>query len=91
MIDTVASVVRQWRHKMRPVDADLMKESIVVMDENLAEALREWIDAQPTIESPKMRARWIFVDGYRCSACNYKLQTTGLLAYCPSCGADMRN
>lgn len=33
----------------------------------------------------------IWIQGYdiRCSICNYKLQTTGLLTYCPNCGAEM--
>lgn len=33
--------------------------------------------------------RWQWVDGVRCSICNYKLQTTGLPSYCPNCGATM--
>ena len=32
---------------------------------------------------------WQWVDGVRCSICNYKLQTTGLTSYCPNCGARM--
>lgn len=32
---------------------------------------------------------WLWVDGVRCSICNYKLQTTGLPSYCPNCGAKM--
>ena len=35
------------------------------------------------------RGKWVLTDGYRCSQCNYKLQTTGIPMYCPNCGADM--
>lgn len=77
---------------MRPVDADLMKESIVVMDRNLAEALREWIDAQPTIEPQRIRGRWktfgwngVYCECSECgNTCSYQFN------FCPNCGADMR-
>ena len=39
---------------------------------------------------PVRHGKWLWVDGVRCSQCNYKLQTTGLPSYCPNCGADMR-
>lgn len=35
------------------------------------------------------KGRWVLTDGYRCSQCNYKLQTTGIPMYCPNCGANM--
>ena len=35
--------------------------------------------------------RWVLQDGYRCSVCYYKLQTTGLPTYCPNCGASMQS
>lgn len=38
----------------------------------------------------RKRGEWVLTDGYRCSQCNYKLQTTGIPMYCPNCGADMR-
>jgi predicted Zn-ribbon and HTH transcriptional regulator len=54
-------------------------------------ALEDIPSAQPTIEAEPVRhGKWLWVDGVRCSECNYKLQTTGLPSYCPSCGADMR-
>ena len=79
---------------MRMIDADLMKESIVVMDRNLAEALREWIDAQPTIEPQRMRGRWEYLDyggvgNYHCSACRRICVNKGDYAFCPHCGAWM--
>lgn len=40
-------------------------------------------------EQPKLKGKWILVDGYRCSVCNYKLLTTGLPMYCPHCSARM--
>lgn len=39
---------------------------------------------------PVRHGKWMWVDGVRCSQCNYKLTTTGLPSYCPSCGAYMR-
>ena len=32
---------------------------------------------------------WVLGDGYYCSSCGYKLQTTAILRYCPNCGAKM--
>ena len=39
---------------------------------------------------PERKGKWLIIDGYRCSCCNYKLQTTGIPSSCPNCGADMR-
>ena len=50
--------------------------------------VRDSLLSLPTAQ-PK-RGKWIWVDGVRCSECNYKLETTGLPRYCPHCGADMR-
>ena len=33
---------------------------------------------------------WLMFDGLYCSNCHYKLQTTGIPTYCPSCGAKMK-
>lgn len=35
------------------------------------------------------KGTWVLTDGYRCSLCNYKLQTTGIPDTCPKCGASM--
>lgn len=44
----------------------------------------------PTIEAEPIRhGHWNWVDGVRCSLCNYKLQVTGIPSYCPNCGAKM--
>lgn len=53
---------------------------------------REIIDilkSLPVIKLGRKEGKWILLDGYRCSVCNYKLQTTGIPIYCPNCGADM--
>lgn len=48
------------------------------------------------IEVPKSifiikKGRWMYsADGTTCSNCGYKLETTGLLSYCPHCNADMK-
>lgn len=34
---------------------------------------------------------WMYsADGTICSNCGYKLETTGLLSYCPHCSANMK-
>ena len=44
----------------------------------------------PSAEPELVRhGKWLWVDGVRCSECNYKLQTTGVPSYCPNCGARM--
>ena len=45
-------------------------------------------DAEPLKEVK--HGKWLWLDGVRCSQCNYKLETTGLPSDCPNCGADMR-
>lgn len=37
----------------------------------------------------EIRGTWNWVDGIRCSRCNYKLEQTGLPGRCPNCGAIM--
>ena len=42
------------------------------------------------LPSAQQKGRWVLFDGYYCSVCSFKLQTTGLPSFCPNCGADMR-
>lgn len=42
-----------------------------------------------TMPSAEKTGKWIWIDGVRCSRCNYKLQSTGLSSYCPNCGARL--
>ena len=83
----------------RPIDADalkddILKSAVMIDDRGIQtgyEIAIELIKKQPTIDAEPVRhGKWLWVDGVRCSECNYKLQTTGLPSYCPSCGADMR-
>lgn len=80
---------------MRLIDADAWKADI---DKNyiftgfkeLRKDVIQSIDAQPTVEAvPVVHGQWLWLDGVRCSKCNYKLQTTGIPSYCPHCGAKM--
>lgn len=48
----------------------------------------EILEALPSAQPRK--GKWLLLDGYRCSECNHKLQTTGLPSSCPNCGADLR-
>lgn len=58
---------------------------------------KDWLDERdiPILEMAiealeRKKGEWVLTDGYRCSQCNYKLQTTGIPMYCPNCGAEMK-
>ena len=53
-------------------------------DDDAVEAIKSVPSAEPV-----RHGKWLWVDGVRCSECNYKLQTTGVPSYCPNCGARM--
>lgn len=70
---------------------DMSAEKIATMalkgaKRSLIEILKELPSADI---QPVPHGRWVLFDGYYCSNCNYKIQTTGLPSYCPSCGARM--
>ncbi len=48
------------------------------------------LEGLPSAQPERKKGKWLLFDGYSCSRCNYKPQTTGLPRYCPNCGADMR-
>ena len=48
----------------------------------------EYLKRRPSAE-PLRHGKWLWLDGVRCSECNYKLETTGLPSYCPNCGCRM--
>ena len=90
---------------MRLIDGDALKEAFYQKMKELLkstdtpqisnEALSllcgaSLITEAPTIEPERKKGVWLLLDGYRCSVCNYKLQTTGIPMDCPNCGADMR-
>jgi predicted Zn-ribbon and HTH transcriptional regulator len=58
-----------------------MARTLFKAKDTLYSQQRYVIDVQPV-----KRGKWLWVDGVRCSECNYKLQTTGLPSYCPNCG-----
>ena len=69
-------------------------EAIYVLKKNYPdESLREAINvAIETLEQEyQKKGRWLMNTGIGtiCSNCFYKLETTGLLSYCPRCGAKM--
>lgn len=72
----------------RLIDADLYKED---MTNEYPEYYEDVLDAQPTVDAEPVRhGKWLWLDGVRCSECNYKIPTIGLPNYCPQCGAYMR-
>jgi len=79
----------------KTVDEFMEKYKIVDSDEvytNGAELvpifrMKQWFEHVDT--DPVKHGHWLWVDGVRCSICNYELQTTGLTSYCPNCGARM--
>ena len=73
----------------RPIDANVLRETWLCLEGKDFQALDfvHSIDAQPTIAAEPVRhGKWLWLDGVRCSECNYKLETTGLPSYCPNCG-----
>lgn len=90
---------------MRLIDVDALLAQMKEYRERQAEEANmtgdravcvTWHDAVILIKNaltvdavPVKRGEWLWLDGVRCSKCNYKLETTGLPAYCPSCGARM--
>ncbi len=56
----------------------------------LRTAIQAVTDA-PSAQPQKKKGRWMMNTGLgtMCSNCYYKLETTGLLSYCPNCGAYM--
>lgn len=69
-------------------------------DNSIERTMREWeewdkryleaIDVAIEALSAERKGKWVLIDGYRCSRCNYKLQTTGIPMCCPNCKAHMR-
>ena len=55
------------------------------------EAIRLLPSLGPIINAlDRQKGEWVLGDGYHCSSCGYKLQTTAIPRSCPNCGADMR-
>lgn len=47
-------------------------------------------DVKPITEPEQKKGNWIQTAlGVLCSQCHYKCQSTGVLQFCPSCGARM--
>ena len=82
----------------RLIDADELRKDILDMpncyngfsDTYDKAMIVDMIDEQPFVDAvPVRHGKWLWVDGVRCSQCNYKLAITGLPSYCPNCGARM--
>ena len=77
---------------MRLIDADELinkYQSEATVDVFRYEVIEDLNNA-PTVDAvPVRHGKWLWLDGVRCSQCNYKLATTGLPSYCPNCGARM--
>lgn len=84
---------------MRKIDADALRQVLEVYSEkdSLGHTPVQLCDAMPTIDAvPVRHGEWIYVTGsngkdYRkCSECLHTQEITGLLNYCPICGAEMK-
>ena len=64
---------------------------ITPKDEMLLEINKAILTRVRNIPNAERRGKWLLREGYRCSRCNYKLETTGLPSYCPNCGAKMED
>ena len=74
---------------MRLIDADALKFDIMCVYGSNPQYIN-WLNHAPTVDAvPVRHGKWLWLDGVRCSQCNYKLETTGLPSYCPNCGARM--
>ena len=74
---------------MKLIDADAIQWELVDVG-YIPVITKEEIDELPTVDAvPVRHGKWLWVDGVRCSQCNYKLAITGLPSYCPNCGARM--
>lgn len=74
----------------RMVDTDAIIEAMGIRTYMKSEWTPATAWGVPIVEAKPVRhGQWLWVDGVRCSICNYKLQTTGLPSYCPNCGAKM--
>lgn len=81
----------------RLIDADALEPSEIYMNYGFTRIVyMDDIDEMPTIEAEPIRhGKWIYVKGsngkdYRkCSECLHTQEITGLLNYCPCCGARM--
>ena len=85
---------------MRLIDADRLIRDVESFNRPLCDGyhMKKYVLDQiltdirnaPTIDVvPARHGKWLWLDGVRCSQCNYKLATTGLPSYCPNCGARM--
>ena len=87
-------------NKDRPVNDLISRKQAIKAIEDLQDCYNGFSDTYDKaciigvleeLPSVDQTGRWLWVDGVRCSRCNYKLQTTGLPSYCPNCGASMVN
>ena len=88
------SVPKEKRKKLRLIDADVVYKVLTDYYHHKTDiqhdALKAALSKVPTVDAnPVKYGKWLWLDGVRCSICNYKLQTTGLMSYCPHCGARM--
>lgn len=71
-------------------ESDLFKRILNVDFKHDYDGCIKFCQSIPAADVQEVRhGRWNWVDGVRCSICNFKLQTTGLASYCPNCGAKM--
>lgn len=85
---------------MRLIDADVLKDNILIQDNMVLTAmLKQWIDNQPTIDAvPVEYGQWKKVWGewkdgygwkYSCSKCG-TVNKQYAPPYCPHCGVRMK-
>ena len=82
---------------MRLIDADALTNKCRIISYQYQNGLMSElgvllknIEEAPTVDAePVKHGKWLWLDGVRCSQCNYKLVSTGLPSYCPNCRARM--
>lgn len=94
-------ILRPFRNAMIDQHGCPISDAVYALDV----ALEKWCDVLgrqipdngtlmnwcPLVEIPTQQrnGKWELADGYHCSQCNYKLQTTDIPMYCPNCGVRM--
>lgn len=69
------------------ISRDAAIDALIERDPNCGIDSAEVIKDLPSAQPERKTGKWLWQDGVRCSNCNHKLQTTGLLSCCPNCGS----
>lgn len=89
--DALMADLEKWLKQIDPTHPP--EDNAIPPMEDIIVSTLMTIEEQPTIEPPRMRGRWEYLDyggvgNYHCTAC--RRICIGDYDFCPNCGADMR-